>query len=286
VKVETVCPNCQSHIEILADSLAVQANLLHEYRTRTSPVQFFHAKYYENHPDAAMFLKEAERFAKNFSKEGNVHFAVWAGKAADQFVSYAIQERFLEYNFAFRKLIQCARAGDRVLDIGSAGTVLSGITAALGFKAYPIDVQGWDLKADNMIYTKCDLTDENIPLEKDFFDFGLCISSIEHFGLTRFGDKKAVNGDIEGMKTIKGLLKVGAKFVLTLPVGIGAIVYPAHRVYNKARLADLIEGFNILEKEFQSVSKETGFWECSEEQEAFSTENFGYSVGHYLLEKV
>ena len=70
------------------------------------------------------------------------------------------------------------------------------------------------------------------------FDASFSISSFEHDGLGRFGDPIDPRGDIKAMKKMKKYVKKGSYLFLSVPVGMDAIVWNAHRIYGKKRLKD------------------------------------------------
>ncbi|MFC1937100.1 DUF268 domain-containing protein, partial [Chloroflexota bacterium] len=111
-------------------------------------------------------------------------------------------------------------------------------------------------------------------------------STIEHFGLGRYGDKEDVDGDIKGMNTLRKYLKPRGLMVLTVPFGRATVAFPAHRVYNESRFSRLTSGFRILDKKFFGpIDRPNVFRPCSEE-EAYSVDTEGSpAVVYCLLEK-
>lgn len=85
---------------------------------------------------------------------------------------------------------------------------------------------------------------EQSPLK---FDVILSISSLEHDGLGRYGDPINPWGDVETMAKIKGMLKEGGLFFLSVPVGQDAIYWNAHRVYGPLRLALLLQEWEVID---------------------------------------
>jgi len=79
------------------------------------------------------------------------------------------------------------------------------------------------------------------------FDALLCISSIEHDGLTRYGDPLNPNGDLVAMHKLKSYLKPEGNLFLTCPVGIDSVIWNYHRIYGRARLDLLLSGWNIID---------------------------------------
>lgn len=81
------------------------------------------------------------------------------------------------------------------------------------------------------------------------FDNIASFSSLEHSGLGRYGDPLNPNGDIEAVRQVHCLLKPGGLFFLALPThsdGSNHIEFNAHRIYGKARLDILFQGWSNL----------------------------------------
>ncbi len=80
------------------------------------------------------------------------------------------------------------------------------------------------------------------------FDFVFSISSFEHDGLGRYGDRINPNGDLEAMRNIyDNLLSDNGILLLSVPIGKDQLAFNAHRIYGKVRFPLLIKGFNLIE---------------------------------------
>jgi len=64
--------------------------------------------------------------------------------------------------------------------------------------------------------------------------------------LGRYGDPINPNGDLEAMKKMKSILKLGGILFLAVPVGQDKLVWNAHRVSGKIRLPLLLKGWEVL----------------------------------------
>lgn len=91
------------------------------------------------------------------------------------------------------------------------------------------------------------------------FDVVYSISSVEHVGLKRYGDRDDIeSGDRETIIEMGRVLKAGGILVVTLPMGhpecdkVGL-----HRLYDEPRLNKLFEGFEELEREYYL---NRGYW--------------------------
>jgi hypothetical protein len=74
----------------------------------------------------------------------------------------------------------------------------------------------------------------------------LCISSIEHDGLGRYGDPINPNADLETMHRMKSMLVRGGLLYISFPVGRDAVVWTACRVYGQLRIPLLFKGWTLL----------------------------------------
>jgi len=86
------------------------------------------------------------------------------------------------------------------------------------------------------------MSDKGIKL-----DALLCVSSIEHDGLGRYGDPINPDADLESMVNFKTLLKKDAILFLTVPVGLDSVIWNAHRIYGTHRLPLLLAAWQKVE---------------------------------------
>ncbi len=88
------------------------------------------------------------------------------------------------------------------------------------------------------------------------YDVILSISSIEHFGLGRYGDPLNPQGDLEIMARLRGVLQPDGFFILAVPVGVDCLTWNAHRVYGFLRLPLLLRGWKELKTYMASLPPE------------------------------
>jgi 2-polyprenyl-3-methyl-5-hydroxy-6-metoxy-1,4-benzoquinol methylase len=259
MKINVICPKCNTSLEIVDKN------------------------------DAALYIGKAFQFARSFSDEGDAKASVLSPEGLESQNSFAIAERFYEYAFAIDQIMKNDIKDKQVIDIGSAMTVLAAVVAKLGNDVTCIDFQKWSSHLDRVSYLSCDLIAGCPTLKPHSFDFGLCISTIEHVGLGRWKDPEDVYGDVKGMQTIYELLKPGALLVLTVPVGLAEVSFPAHRIYNQSRLKKITKDFKVIEEKFYCLENNgMEFKPCSSDV-AFNlskTEAVNYNIGCFLLEKI
>lgn len=125
------------------------------------------------------------------------------------------------------------------VDIGSR---IDGFVAHVAtFRAIELfDIRPIDQSIKNIVFTKCDITDEN-NIPHNYCDSISCLHALEHFGLGRYGDSIDANGHIKGFINITRILNAGGTFYLSVPIGkVQRIEFNAHRIFNLQYLIDLI----------------------------------------------
>jgi len=103
----------------------------------------------------------------------------------------------------------------------------------------------------NEIISKCSRIKTLTPAEYSHnpiqFDMGLSISSFEHDGLGRYGDRLNPNGDLEAMAKMKLVIKPGGLLFLAVPIGKDTLVWNTHRIYGRKRFPLLINKWELLD---------------------------------------
>ncbi len=226
------------------------------------------------------------RFLENCSADERVELTL-CPCPEDMAAAATVGDRHYEYAYAVSAIMDFGLVGQQLLDIGSSGSFLPGIMAALGCRVTCYDVRDWPMMWPNLRTVKGDLLaagQELLPCES--IDCISCISTIEHLGLGRYGDSVDVDGDLVGMNRLVEVLKPGGLIILTLPFGRAEIAYPAHRIYDRARFDRLIAGMEVVDQRFYGPIERPGiFRPCSEEETARIERAYGYAVGCCVLRK-
>ena len=89
------------------------------------------------------------------------------------------------------------------------------------------------------------------------FDAIVSFSSLEHFGLGRYGDPLSPFGDVKAMGVIKRRLQPSGVLVVGFPCGPDTLVWNAHRIYGRLRYPLVTTGYRELE--WQGTPKEELF---------------------------
>ena len=194
-------------------------------------------------------------------------------------------ERDVEYSWVATNMPE--GSGD-ALDFGCGLDWMGLLAARKGFNVAAIDLQfvTWYYEHPNLGFVQGNIFKLNFPREK--FDLIINCSSVEHVGLVgRYGVSEFhPDGDIEAMALLKNILKPGKVMILTIPVGRDRIFYPLHRVYGEKRLPRLLQGWEVVKKEYW-VKNNLNRWICVEELAAFNKEalEYCYGLGLFVLRR-
>lgn len=234
----------------------------------------------ENNPWIQYKLrKKGSKFVLKYSDRGEAKLTIWPC-GSDKVDVVAVADRHYEYAFTVEKFREYDIRNKNILDVGSSGSVLPPILAALGNRVVCVDVLEWPIRWPNLEFIKGDLLESDIPFES--FDVIACVSTIEHFGLGRYGDKEDVDGDIKGMANLRKYLKPNGLMILTVPFCRPTVAFPAHRIYDESRILRCTSGFKILDKKFFGpIDRPNVYRPCSEE-ETYSVDTRGGGVCNNL----
>ncbi|HEX3054309.1 MAG TPA: DUF268 domain-containing protein [Aggregatilineaceae bacterium] len=229
-----------------------------------------------------------EPFVRSYSSAGDAALTLWPCEGDADGMPAVVGDRHYEYAYTVDALLRSGLQGKNVLDIGSSGSFLPPIIAALGVKLTCVDVREWPMQWPGLCVVVVDLVDsageQALPIES--FDGITCVSTLEHFGLGRYGDVLDVRGDITGMQRIIRFLKPGGLLFLTVPFGRAEVAYPAHRIYDRNRLALVTAGLELIEQRyFGPVSKPWVYQPCTLEQAEQIPPAMGYAVTGCILRK-
>ena len=154
-------------------------------------------------------------------------------------------QRAIEYPWVLRQL-RLLKPGSIVLDVGCAESLLSHELVARKYKVVGIDIREYPFKNNRMLFIKRNILCSNLPSE--IFDGIIVVSTIEHIGLSAYGQNLLDDkGDIKAMKEFYRLLKPGGIILITTPyVGDEPFrISSFERNYNRERLTELIREFNV-----------------------------------------
>ena len=152
----------------------------------------------------------------------------------------------------------------KVLDIGSCGSQLPVNLVCLGLDVWTLDVRKYEYAAlsDHLHVIVGDI--EKTEFEDNFFDAVSAISTLEHIGLGRYGDKIDNHGDKKAVSEIKRIISSKGLVLVTVPFG-RSHTSKLHRVYDKERLMSLVEEFKIQKVEYFSNTGK--LWKSTDEEQ-------------------
>jgi SAM-dependent methyltransferase len=191
-------------------------------------------------------------------------------------------DREIEYSFISSYL---PSGPGRSLEFGCGSSYLSLIAIRKGFTATAVDLLPvhWHYKHPNLHFIQKDFFDLDIPQRS--LDLVLNCSSIEHVGLTRYGDRVDTDGDLKAMGVLRDVMKPGAIMLLTIPVGRDSVFPPFHRIYGRERLPRLLEGFTVEYCEYWTKNEENK-WEEVDREIALNyvAQPHVYGLGCFVLQ--
>lgn len=109
----------------------------------------------------------------------------------------------------------------RVLDVGATESLLVYELAHRGYEIDATDQRDYQEKLpSNIIFFKMDITDNVFTTEqyfKEYYDYIISISVVEHIGLGAYGDNIRNRGDRLALQNIHYFLKPNGYFIITVP---------------------------------------------------------------------
>jgi len=117
--------------------------------------------------------------------------------------------------------------------------------SALGFNVVGVDIRDYPLTASNFTFVKTNAANMEM-FEDGQFDLGICVSTLEHIGLSVYGGCKDESLEILAAKEMQRVIKVGGSLLVTVPFGVPTTT-DWYRVYNLARLKRLFPHINNIE---------------------------------------
>ncbi len=133
--------------------------------------------------------------------------------------------------------------GKKIAIIGSVTPWYESIVLYYGAKPVTIEYNSIECEDPRLeIYTV-----EEFEKNRQTFDAIISISSLEHDGLGRYGDKVNPNADLETMANLKTWLNPHGLLFLAVPVCKDSIMFNAHRTYGPSRLPKLLKGYETIE---------------------------------------
>jgi len=230
-------------------------------------------------PEANIEIAQPRRRLFLYLKACLLHVLTeFAPRIARAFFIFQPTERILEYPFIHENVPFNGKG--KILDIGSGRTSLPFELASKGYQTWSIDLKSryhrYISDYNNLTVVEGDIRKASFP--DSFFDIVIGVSSIEHIGLV--GENISPEGDKTAVQEIFRILKPREKFLITVPFGKKSGIYTIRRhnsirVYDYARLRELLNRFEIEGEQFAVLEK--GSWRPSTLEEAEAVDSLSQS---------
>ena len=159
-----------------------------------------------------------------------------------------MSERFDEYLLVLKNL----KNEGKLLDVGCSESLFcQELSKKTNLDVYGIDIRDFEF-TPNFHFSK--ESAEKTHFKDDFFDQITIISSLEHFGMSAYGNAKLdKDADFKAMKEMKRILKPNGIILITLPFGKGQT--KNYRKYDNDRIEKIMKDFEILDVQFSKQMK-------------------------------
>jgi SAM-dependent methyltransferase len=167
-----------------------------------------------------------------------------------QFGAGAHPAEYRDYECAFAAEHISRLAPCSLLDVGSYRHFLIGLMANRDVTT--LDVRPRAALLPNEKVVTADAKNANLP--PNSFDLVLCLSTLEHFGLGRYGDEVDFDADRAAFSGLTVLVKPGGHFVYSTSITRfePSIVFNAHRIYTREVLRRYAAGLRLIEERYYS----------------------------------
>ncbi|MEI7809536.1 MAG: DUF268 domain-containing protein [Verrucomicrobiota bacterium] len=157
---------------------------------------------------------------------------------------------YRDYECAFAAECIKKLAPGSLLDVGSYRHFLIGLMADR--EVTTLDVRSREALLPNEKVVTTDAKTPNLP--PNSFDMVLCLSTLEHFGLGRYGDPVDFDADRIAFASLAQLVKPGGHFVYSTSLTRSApsFVFNAHRIYSQNILHGYANGLRLIEERYYS----------------------------------
>jgi len=149
-------------------------------------------------------------------------------------------ERYVDFECRFAAHHLRALRPRTLLDVGSYRHFVLGLSAFAEVTSVDVRPRGTELTTERVV--DCDA--RSLALPDGAFDVVVSLSSVEHFGLGRYGDELDLGADAAAMAEMRRVLRPGGALVFTTSVTAGppAIAFNAHRIYDLPAIRRLCAG--------------------------------------------
>jgi SAM-dependent methyltransferase len=137
-----------------------------------------------------------------------------------------------------------------LLDIGSYRHFVLGLSAGFEVTALDVRPRRTGLGTETILLGDA----SRIPAPDAAFDAVVSLSSLEHFGLGRYGDAVDLGADSAAAAEMRRVLRPGGVLVVTtsLTAGPPALAFNAHRIYGLEQVRAFFAGMERVDERFFS----------------------------------
>lgn len=159
-------------------------------------------------------------------------------------------QRAAEYPWVLRQLENFPE-GSVVLDVGCSESLLSHALVIRRLRVVGLDIRDYPLRSKQMTFVKANIVDTGLP--DSFFDAIVAVSTIEHVGLTVYGQTIVDDGlDFIAIREIRRIIKPTGRIIMTTPF-IGAQhskILLDERNYGIESLEKLTKGLDVVKEDY------------------------------------
>lgn len=181
-------------------------------------------------------------------------------------------ERIVENPLLFQRIPQRPQ---NILDFGCVESLLPIQLCALGHAVTGLDFRPYPLTHKNFRFVQADILTW-APLAETF-DLAISISTVEHVGLSAYGDPACEDGDKIAVDKLRNSLKKGGTMLLTVPAG-KKCVRRGMRIYDPEAIESLVP--DIEQARFFRKPERYSDWEevSASEIQSLTYENYEATV--------
>lgn len=161
---------------------------------------------------------------------------LWENSASTAFDAHYV------YHTAWAVRVVNRLAPARHVDISSTLYFCTTLSATVPVEFY--DFRPAPLTLDNLVCGRADLN--GLGFAADSIESLSCMHVVEHIGLGRYGDPVDPRGDLKAVAELKRVLAPGGHLLFVVPVGLRALKFNAHRIYDLAAVLDMFEGYELV----------------------------------------
>jgi hypothetical protein len=178
------------------------------------------------------YLKDYYKFKKKVN--GNWPLNIYPILLEKEEQAANLGEYFFQDIFVAKKIIFSNPI--RHVDVGSRIDGFIGHIACQR-KVEVFDIRPLSNKIANIKFVQWDITRPNPKFYK-ISDCVSCLHTLEHIGLSRYGDKLDPNGWKKALYSLTTLLLPKGKLWISVPIGIQRVEFNAHRVFHPKTIID------------------------------------------------